>query len=140
VSADGFDPKRILVTLADHHVDFVVIGAVAGVLHGSAYATYDVDVAYRADPENSARLQAAAAALDDSLDAFAGTSIPYERLRAEATTVEIEGRTIAFASLDHLIAMKDGRPETKHKLTATEYRVLSDELRAPKDRSGDEPR
>jgi hypothetical protein len=39
---------------------------------------------------------------------------------------------VLFASLDHLIAMKEASGRTKDKLMATEYRVLSDELRAPK--------
>jgi hypothetical protein len=33
--------------------------------------------------------------------------------------------------LDHLIAMKEAAGRPKDKLMATEYRVLSDELRAP---------
>jgi hypothetical protein len=37
------------------------------------------------------------------------------------------------ASLDHLIAMKEASGRTKDKLMATEYRTISDELRAPRD-------
>ena len=36
------------------------------------------------------------------------------------------------ASLDHLIAMKEAAGLTRDKLTATEYGVLADELRAPR--------
>lgn len=54
---------------------------------------------------------------------------PYARLKAEATTSEIRGRTVSFASLDHLIAMKEASGRTKDKLMATEYRVLADEIR-----------
>ena len=43
--------------------------------------------------------------------------------------LEIEGVQIEVASLDHLIAMKEASARTKDKLMATEYRVLSDELR-----------
>ena len=42
---------------------------------------------------------------------------------------ELSGRSVLFASLDHLIAMKDASGRTKDKLMATEYRVLSDEIR-----------
>ena len=44
----------------------------------------------------------------------------------------MRGHDAVFASLDHLIAMKEAAGPTKDKLMATEYRVLSDELRAPK--------
>jgi hypothetical protein len=57
---------------------------------------------------------------------------PYEKLKAAAgAPAEIEGELIFVASLDHLIAMKEASGRTKDKLMATEYRVLSDELRAP---------
>lgn len=55
---------------------------------------------------------------------------PYARLRADAgDPLEIEGERVLVASLDHLIAMKDRTGRTKDKLMATEYRVLSDEIR-----------
>ncbi len=56
----------------------------------------------------------------------------YDTLKAAATKGDVRGRTVLFASLDHLIAMKEASRRTKDKLMATEYRVLSDELRAPK--------
>jgi len=39
-----FDPIPVLVRFVDAGVDFVVIGAVAGGAHGSAYGTEDVDL------------------------------------------------------------------------------------------------
>ena len=57
---------------------------------------------------------------------------PYERLREGAgEKVLIEGEPVSVASLDHLIAMKEAAGRPKDLLMATEYRVLSDELRAP---------
>jgi hypothetical protein len=59
---------------------------------------------------------------------------PYERLRAGAgERVLIEGEPVAVASLDHLIAMKEAAGRPKDILMATEYRALSDELRAPRE-------
>ena len=57
----------------------------------------------------------------------------YPSLKAAATRGDVRGRTVLFASLDHLIAMKEAFGRMKDKLMATEYRVLSDELRAPKE-------
>lgn len=51
-----FDPTPVLVRLTDAGVDFVVIGGLAAGAHGSAYPTYDVDVAYAREPGNLQRL------------------------------------------------------------------------------------
>jgi hypothetical protein len=70
-----------------------------------------------------------------SLDvlAYPAGAPPYDRLRADALVTEIGGQRIRIASLDHLIAMKEAAGRTKDKLMATEYRTLSDELRAPRE-------
>jgi transcriptional regulator with XRE-family HTH domain len=49
----------LLAALIRHRVDFVVIGGVAGWVHGSAYPTYDLDIAYGRDETNRERLAAA---------------------------------------------------------------------------------
>lgn len=58
----------------------------------------------------------------------------YPVLKASAVQADVNGRTIRFASLDYLIAMKEAAGRTKDKLMATEYRILSDEIRR---RAGD---
>jgi hypothetical protein len=65
------------------------------------------------------------------LDIFAYPSgaPAYERMRTDAGVVEIRGRQVRVASLDHLIAMKEAAGRTKDKLMATEYRELADEQR-----------
>jgi hypothetical protein len=45
----------------------------------------------------------------------------------------VRGHPVKVASLDHLIAMKEASDRPKDTLMATEYRVLSDELRAPRE-------
>jgi hypothetical protein len=42
-----------------HGVDFVVVGGVAGLIHGSSFPTYDLDIAYARDEGNLRRLAAA---------------------------------------------------------------------------------
>jgi len=161
-----FRPKSILDALVAHGVDFVLIGGLAGVARGSAYPTFDVDIAYGRDRENLERLAAALQQLGATLrgaladvpflldaetiargahftfDTRYGSvdvltdpdgAPPYDRLVAAGEAVEVEGVLVRVASLDHLIAMKEAAGRTKDKLMATEYRVLSDELRAPRD-------
>jgi len=57
----------LLQTLAKHGVDFVVIGGMAGLVHGSAYPTYDLDVAYSRDRANLERLAEALRGLEVKL-------------------------------------------------------------------------
>lgn len=59
----GFDPVQVIEILADHGVEFVIIGGFAAELHGAPIpATQDVDVTPSGSPENLARLSSA---LDD---------------------------------------------------------------------------
>jgi len=51
--------ERLITALVDHDVVFVVIGAVALVLHGSARVTRDLDVCYARDRGNLKRLASA---------------------------------------------------------------------------------
>ena len=53
------EPGPLLDALDRKQVDFVVIGGVAGLAHGSAYPTYDLDIAYARGRRNLERLAAA---------------------------------------------------------------------------------
>lgn len=161
-----FDPQPILEVLVRHGVDFVLIGGLAGTALGSAYTTYDLDVAYERSQANLERLAAALKELDATLRG-APPGLPflldaetlrtglnftfdtrfgsldvlgepagaprYDELRAAGSSETLWGVTIRIASLDHLIAMKEAAGRTKDKLHASEYRVISDLLRAPED-------
>jgi hypothetical protein len=161
-----FDPRPILEVLVRHAVDFVVIGGLAGTARGSAYVTYDLDVAYERSGPNLERLAAALAELGASLGG-APSDIPslldaetlraglnftfdtrfgsldvlgepagaprYSELRDSGSFETAWGVTIRVASLDHLIAMKEAAGRDKDKLHASEYRGISDLLRAPKE-------
>jgi predicted nucleotidyltransferase len=50
------DFGRILKTLRDGQVEFIVIGGVAGLAHGLARATFDIDVVYSRNRANIQRL------------------------------------------------------------------------------------
>ncbi|HEX5983549.1 MAG TPA: hypothetical protein VFY69_05015 [Solirubrobacterales bacterium] len=49
-------PQPLLQALDRHGVDFVLVGGLAGLAHGSSYPTYDLDVAYSRDRSNLGRL------------------------------------------------------------------------------------
>jgi predicted nucleotidyltransferase len=51
-----FSPRELLRRLVDGGVDFVVVGGVAAVAHGSAMFTQDLDISYASDQENLNRL------------------------------------------------------------------------------------
>jgi hypothetical protein len=51
-----FEPDDLLVTLANAHVEFVVIGGIAVGVHGFVRATKDLDIVPDPTPENLTRL------------------------------------------------------------------------------------
>lgn len=62
-----FRPRPILDALLAHEVDFVLIGGLAGIVRGSSYPTYDVDIAYARDEQNLERLATALRELTPTL-------------------------------------------------------------------------
>jgi hypothetical protein len=166
VATVELDPGAILETLTRHGVDFVLIGGLAGLAHGSEFPSYGMDIAYERQTENLKRLAAALRELDATLRG-APEDVPfrldaralragqnftfntrfgpldiigdapgapsYVQLKRRSRRAPIDGVKIRIASLDHLIAMKEASGRPKDKLMATEYRALSDELRAAKD-------
>lgn len=59
-----FDPICLLTVLTDHDVEFVLVGGMAAVLHGSPTATNDADIVPSRAPENLPRLAGALRQLD----------------------------------------------------------------------------
>jgi hypothetical protein len=58
------DPERLFTTLAQHGVEFVLIGALAARLQGFPRATYDADITPAKHADNLKRLAAALRELD----------------------------------------------------------------------------
>ena len=50
------DNERLLGELVRGGVKFIAIGGVAGIIHGSARLTYDLDIIYARDPDNLGRI------------------------------------------------------------------------------------
>ena len=61
--------------------------------------------------------------------AFPAGAPAYPELRRLAKVLDIDGREIPFASLDHLIAMKEATGRPRDALVASELRTLADEIR-----------
>jgi hypothetical protein len=62
-----FDPKPALRALTRGEVDFVVVGGIAAVLHGSSTLTTDLDIMFAPAAENLERLGAVLVALEARL-------------------------------------------------------------------------
>lgn len=69
VSTDvhGLDTERVLRVLASHDVDYVLVGGLAALTHGSTLATADADVLPRLDGANLDRLLDALEELDAAI-------------------------------------------------------------------------
>lgn len=52
----ALDFQRLLRSLVEHRVDFIVVGGVSAVLQGAPIMTLDLDTVHRRDPENIERL------------------------------------------------------------------------------------
>src|SRR5688500_4507219 len=59
-----FEPAEILRVLAEHEVEFIVMGGLASALHGAEYVTIDLDGTPRRTAKNLDRLSAALEILD----------------------------------------------------------------------------
>jgi hypothetical protein len=59
-----FRPEELARTLNDHGVDYVVVGGVAAIRHGSRRTTLDLDIVPAPTPANYERLAAALTSID----------------------------------------------------------------------------
>jgi hypothetical protein len=146
-SARDFDPFPLLRALHDHGCRTVVIGQVAGIMHGSAELTGDLDLLWDGTPEQAAALRRALTA--------AGCTEPPDLTRAQAayqaahvtgdlctpatpwggmdvapcllravSAADPEGYTVRFAALDDLILMRRSLGRPKDLRRAAELETL----------------
>lgn len=78
------DLPRLLGSLAEAGVRFIIVGGMAGVAHGSSRVTFDIDCVYARDADNIARVARALAAFQPNLRG-APTGLPF---RFDEPTIE----------------------------------------------------
>jgi hypothetical protein len=61
------DFPALIRRLSTGGIEFIVVGGVAGAIHGAAHVTYDIDSVYRRTADNMSRLAAALAPVDPYL-------------------------------------------------------------------------
>src|SRR5262245_53530867 len=92
-----FDPWRIIRTLERNNVGYVLIGALAGVLHGTDEVTHGVDICPQMKPANLERLATALNELGARMPRRRALSVdvgrladdPVTRLESEAGEIKI---------------------------------------------------
>jgi hypothetical protein len=74
--AIGFDPRPLLRALHEHDATAVVIGQVAGILHGSVELTGDLDLLWSGDPTCATEIAAAFASIGATITDDNGAPLP----------------------------------------------------------------
>jgi hypothetical protein len=134
---------RLLQTLAKHGVEFVVIGGMAGLVHGSAYPTFDLDVVYSRARSNLKRLVGALEELGVTLRG-APADLPFQldvRVLENGANFTFDSRYGKFDILADAAGMpgyEDLRTEARiDEIEGVEVRVASiDHLIAMKRAAG----
>ncbi len=109
---EPFDPIPVLERFARAGADFVVIGGVAGGIHGSAFGTFDIDLAYSRAPDNLERIVLVLRELDATLRG-APAGVPFQ---LDARALETGGNftfSTRLGSVD-LLAYPEGAPPYGH--------------------------
>lgn len=90
----AFDPNRLMRTLAEHQVRYVMIGALAARFAGYPLATLDADITPARDSENLERLAAALRALEARV---------YTAAIPEGLVFDCSAQTLARAEVWNLV-------------------------------------
>jgi hypothetical protein len=114
------DLSRLLQTLANHGVDYVVIGGVATQVHGHRRTTMDLDLTPDPDPENLERLASALAELEArprDLE-FEGSEVPVVDPERLAVAAIVPPLTTRHGQIHILKEPKGARPFDRMRETA----------------------
>jgi hypothetical protein len=110
-----FEPRPILLCLAEHGVDFVVVGGVAVQTHGYGRGTFDLDVVPRPNLLNLSRLGEALASLGARLRGASGpVDVTDPQLLKRAPLVSL---TTVYGRLDLInVGLLKGAPNSYDEL------------------------
>lgn len=108
VDRERLDAKAMLRELTRAGVDFVVIGGIALVLHGSARATFDLDITYATDTGNLEALGGVLVALEARLRGV-DDDVPFVPDAATLRNVELLTLRTVAGDLD-VLARPAGAP------------------------------
>jgi len=101
VRTPDLDAGAILRRLVERGVDFVVIGGIAAVLHGSPRATFDLDVSFAPDEGNLAALGEILVGLD-ARPAGVDEALPFTPDAATLRRIEVLTLDTSLGRLDVL--------------------------------------
>jgi hypothetical protein len=104
-----FSPTALLLALAARDVDFVVIGGIAMVIHGSARVTRDLDIAYSSSPANLKALGEALTGLGATLRGV-DDELPFVPDNRTLRRIEILGLATPAGPIDLLVAPPGAPP------------------------------
>ena len=102
------DSGAILDLLLARHIDFILVGGVAAISHGSTSNTHDVDIVHSRDPINVEKI----GGVLTELDAFFRTDLSGRRIVPGKDHLQGHGQlllTTRHGPLDLLCQLHDGR-------------------------------
>lgn len=99
-SAGPFRPVDLLRVLVENQVAFILIGGLAATVHGSPYATVDVDVVPRRDPANLRRLSDALRALTTRVYVSSDETLAFTHDARSLGEVEVWNLSTTYGGLD----------------------------------------
>lgn len=118
--------EALVELLASADVEFVIVGGLAAVVHGSAYVTNDVDVCYGRSAANTLETDLGALDLLGEVQGLGG----YPQVAGQSEEVELFGRSVRVLTLEALIRAKRAAGRKKDLLLIPELEALL-ELRQP---------
>lgn len=124
-----FNFRAIVRVLAEHNVEFVIVGGLAGVMHGAPIHTQDIDVLYSLLPPNPSRLLSALERLDAIFwgdERNLRPSISHMESRGHKLLATRHGRIDCLATIEESTTFEDVLADLEWmELDGTPVRVLS---------------
>ena len=131
-----FDPETLLRLLSEHDVQCVIIGGMAGTIHGSPHVTFDLDITPSRDTENLVKLARLLVAIDARIrtEGVLG-GLPFDRSAEFLANIELLNLSSKFGDLDiaFLPAGTDGYPDLVRSAVVVEIDGISATVAALED-------